>query len=257
MAPALAPSSNFIWGGYRPRRVWSGWGGEVRQSFGLARAGLGIGGGDLVGRGRRAGLGRCKGMLSSPAISGMADFCGFRALARCIVTGSPVTGSQEMAVFRAVRAARRLIADYASAAFAAIEAGAADRGAAAEPRGGRPPFAAWRSSTPLAHSAAGLREKFRARPDRPFPTLSASPERANTTRDDGVGVRVAPTLPRTGRNDTKKTGPGAGERAEPILAARGETLAECDGAGAAMMQGGRPVDAKGAAMLCAPDCRVN
>lgn len=253
MLSLAAPSPNFIWGGYRPGRVWSGRGSAFRQSFGIS----GFGGGDRVGRGRRAGLDRVKGKALQPRRIETAVFCGFRRPASRIVTGSPVTGSAETAVSRALRGARRLIDDYAAAPAGAIEADQAARRRSAGSRGGRPPFAARRSSTPLAHSAAGAGEKFQAGPVPPLLTLPASPGRANTAAADGVGVRVDPALARAGRNDAEKTGPGAGDAPARTLTARGIAAAGV-GAGDAMVQGGgRPFGVKGAAMLCAPGLRVN
>lgn len=257
MTAAASPSPILITGGYSPEGVCGGRRAAIRQSFGPAGLGQGIGGGDLVARRRRAGLARCKGKLASPAASKMADFCGFRILDRDAVTIDPVTIGPKVADFRALRPSGRLIADYAAAAPLDVDRAQAPGSAATDFRGGRPPFGAAAGTTPLAHSAAGIGAKSRSGLDRPLLPMSALPKRANATRANGVGGRGAPALAQADRNKLENAGPGAGGRDERTLTARDGVAAAVDGAGFAVVQGGRPNGAKGTAMLCAPGLHVN
>lgn len=234
-----APSPNFIWGGYRPGRVCGG----ARLGAGKV---FGIGGGGLVGRGRLAGLDRVKGKALQPRLSKMAVFRGFRGLALVAVTISSVTIGQKwrFSVWC------RLIADYAAARIGAIEVGPAGAGRGRAIARGGAPFRCAFCSTPVAHIAAGLREKFLA-------PMSAGTGRAKSAVGHGVGGRGAPALPRPARIEAEKTGPGAAKPRARTLAQRGGAAAAFDAVVAMLQGGGRPFGVKGTATLCAPGLHVN
>lgn len=264
MAPGHTPPLNFIRVGYWPGRVFGGARSRVGQSFGARRGGGEIGGVGLVIRAGRAGLDRVKGMLASPAASQMAVFRRFLEPSAAAVTGSPVTGSPETAVFHAFHVVSRLIADYAARAASATRPDADRAAPGAESRGGRPPFPMSAPTMPLARSAAGPWGKSQGRPIPAVLPLWAGSERANATVDDGVGVREAPVMARTGRTGAEKTGPGAGEAAPVPLdtrarqgAARAFRAIGVHAVGAMVHGGGHPSDVKGAATICAPRIRVN
>lgn len=239
MVTFAAPSPNFIWGGYRQRRVLSGSRSRLGKVFG-------IGARDLVASAGRAALDRVKGKAPQRRRTESTVFCGFQPLDASAVTICSVTIGQKWRF----SVGRRLIADYASAPIGGIELGAA--GAArgrARARGGAP-FRCEFCPTPVARIAAGLREKFLA----PMPVSAG---RANSAIGHGVGGRGAPALPRTGRSEAEKTGPGAGKPRERTLAARSDAAANLDAVVAMVQGGGRPFGVKGTATLCAPGLDVN
>lgn len=242
MSVSAAPSSNLIWGGYRPRRVLSGSGRRSGKVFG-------IGARDSVASARRAGLDRVKGKALQPRridIMEMAVFCGFRTVAMVSVTIGIVTIGPKWRI----SVTCRLIADYAAAPICARAVGPAGALESAHARGGASPFRLADRSTPVARIAAGLREKS-------MPPMVVSTVRTKSVAGHGVGGRGAPALAGTGRNQAEKPGPGArASRARTLVARR--RGGAFDHAGVALVQGGaRPFGVKGAATLCAPGLRVN